>query len=132
MEPIVQLRAAKIPVIGAIAIHYWYVILQENQATRWEIWQKPDLSVDSWGHLHKNLMPVNSGVGNGSSWLETVWTGELAHQLAEILENSPETYPHKYLYRYFPGPNSNTYAQWILNQAKSDYRLSIKGIGKHF
>ncbi|MFM7572213.1 MAG: DUF3750 domain-containing protein, partial [Snowella sp.] len=35
-------------------------------------------------------------------------------------------------YRYFPGPNSNTYAQWILNQVKSDYRLSIKGIGKHF
>lgn len=132
MKPIVQLRAAKIPFIGAIAIHYWYVILQENQVTRWEIWQKPDLSPDSWGHLHKNLMPVNSGVGNGASWLETVWTGELAHQLAEILENSPETYPHKYLYRYFPGPNSNTYAQWILNQVKSDYRLSIKGIGKHF
>ncbi|MFM7439672.1 MAG: DUF3750 domain-containing protein, partial [Snowella sp.] len=93
---------------------------------------KPDLSVDSWGHLHKNLMPVNSGVGNGASWLETVWTGEFAHQLAEILENSPENYPHKYCYRYFPGPNSNTYAQWILNQVKSDYRLSIKGIGKHF
>ena len=132
MEPIVQLRAAKIPFIGAIAIHYWYVILQENQATRWEIWQKPALSADSWGHLHKNLMPVNSGVGNGNSWLETVWTGEFAYQLSEILENSPETYPHKYRYRYFPGPNSNTYAQWILNQAKSDYRLSIKGIGKHF
>ena len=132
MEPIVQLRAAKIPFIGAIAIHYWYVILQENQATRWEIWQKTHLSADSWGHLHKNLMPINSGVGNGASWRETVWTGELAHQLAEILENSPETYPHKYLYRYFPGPNSNTYAQWILNQVKSDYRLSIKGIGKHF
>ena len=132
MEPIVQLRAAKIPFIGAIAIHYWYVILQANQATRWEIWQKPNLSAHSWGHLHKNLMPVNSGVGNGASWLETVWTGEFARQLAEILENSPETYPHKYLYRYFPGPNSNTYAQWILNQVKSDYRLSIKGIGKHF
>ena len=73
MEPIVQLRAAKIPFIGAIAIHYWYVILQENQATRWEIWQKTHLSADSWGHLHKNLMPINSGVGNGASWRETVW-----------------------------------------------------------
>ena len=89
MKPIVQLRAAKIPFIGAIAIHYWYVILQENQETRWEIWQKPDLSADSWGHLHKNLMPINSGVGNGASWLETVWTGEFACQFAEILENSP-------------------------------------------
>ena len=132
MKPIVQLRAAKIPFIGAIAIHYWYVILQANQETRWEIWQKPDLYADSWGHLHKNLMPINSGVGNGNSLLETVWTGEFAHKLAEILENSPDNYPHKYCYRYFPGPNSNTYAQWILNQAKSDYRLSIKGIGKHF
>lgn len=134
METIIQLRAAKIPFIGQIAVHYWYVVLQENQATRWEVWQKPSLiqAQASWGHLHKNLMPVNSGVGNGGSWLETHWTGDLAYQLAEIIENTPETYPHKYCYRYFPGPNSNTYVQWILNQANSDYCLSIKGIGKHY
>ena len=132
MEIIVQLRAAKIPIIGFIAVHYWYVVVRSKQQERWEIWQKPSLSRDSWGHLHKNLMPVDSGVGNGPSWLETSWTGQLAHQLAEIIENSPEAYPYSYHYRYFPGPNSNTYVQWVLNQVDSNYRLSLRGIGKHY
>jgi hypothetical protein len=132
METTVQLRAAKIPIVGFIAVHYWYVLLREDQQERWEIWQKPSLSKESWGHLHKNLMPIDSGVGNGGSWLENSWTGQRAHQLAEIITNSPKTYPHNYCYRYFPGPNSNTYVQWILNQANNNYRLSIKGIGKNY
>jgi hypothetical protein len=132
MKTIVQLRAAKIPIIGLIALHYWYVVIRENQQERWEIWQKPSLSRDSWGHLHKNLMPADSGVGNGGSWLATSWTGQLAAQFGEIIENSPETYPYNHCYRYFPGPNSNTYVQWVLNQADSSYRLSVRGIGKHY
>lgn len=132
METIVQLRSAKIPFIGWLAVHYWYVIIRDNQQERWEIWQKPSLSKESWGHLHKNLMHVDSGVGNGPSWLETSWTGKLALNLADRIENSPASYPYNYCYRYFPGPNSNTYVQWILNQAGVNYRLSVKGIGKYY
>ena len=132
METTIQLRVAKIPLIGWLAVHYWYVVIRGDQQERWEIWQKLSLSRDSWGHLHKNLMSVDSGVGNGASWLEKSWTGQLAARLAKIIENSPETYPYNYCYRYFPGPNSNTYVQWVLNQADSNYRLSVKGIGKHY
>lgn len=132
METIVQLRAAKIPIIGSIAFHYWYVVIRGNQQDRWEIWQKPSLSRESWGHLHQNLMPPDSGVGNGSSWLETSWTGELGNELARTIEESPIIYPYNHCYRYFPGPNSNTYIQWILNQTNCHYRLSIKAIGKYY
>ncbi len=132
METIIQLRAAKIPFIGFIAVHYWYVVINGEQRSRWEVWQNPELSPESWGYLHKNLMPVDSGVGNGASWEETIWTGQLALQLAEIIETSPACYPYQTCYRYFPGPNSNTYVQWVLNQVSSPYRLSRKGIGKHY
>ncbi|ACK65692.1 conserved hypothetical protein [Rippkaea orientalis PCC 8801] len=132
METIVELRAAKIPFIGFIAFHYWYVVIREEQQDRWEIWQKPALSPESWGHLHKNLMSPVSGVGNGQSWLETSWTGQLGHELGKIIENSPMIYPYNDFYRYFPGPNSNTYVQWILNQANCNYRLKIKAIGKDY
>lgn len=132
METVVQLRAAKIPFIGFIAVHYWYVIIRDNQQERWEIWQKPSLSPESWGHLHRNLMPINSGVGNGVSWLEISWRGKLAHQLAEIIVNTPEIYPYNYRYHYFPGPNSNTYVQWVLNKANLNYSLSWRGIGRHY
>ncbi|MGL5034799.1 MAG: DUF3750 domain-containing protein, partial [Microcystaceae cyanobacterium] len=81
---------------------------------------------------HKNLMPFDAGVGNGDSWLETFWTGELAQNLASILENSPYNYPYNNCYRYFPGPNSNTYVQWVLNQVNHPHRLSIKGIGTSY
>ena len=132
MGTIVELRAAKIPIIGLIAVHYWYVIVRGDQKDRWEIWQTPSLSQNSWGHLHKNLMNPESGVGNGASWCENRWTDSLAKQLAQTIENSPILYPHNYCYRYFPGPNSNTYVKWILKQTNCDYRLSIKGIGQHY
>lgn len=132
MENLVQLRVAKIPILGFIAVHYWYVVIRENRPARWEIWQEPFLSQDSWGHLHKNLMSTDSGVGNGASWLETIWIEEQAAKLTEMIEKSPELYPYNYFYRYFPGPNSNTYVQWVLNQAGIAYRLGVRGIGKYY
>lgn len=128
----VQLRAAKIPKIGFLAVHYYYVIFKENQADRWEIWQNAALIPSSWGHLHKNLLSINSGVGNGGSWLEKAWTGEMAETLSQIIENSPYYYPYNYFYLYFPGPNSNTYAQWVLKQADCNHFLSFRGIGKYY
>jgi len=133
MKNIIQLRVAKIPgIIGYIAVHYWFVIIRENQKDRWEIWQNPNLSQASWGHLHKNLMYYENGVGNGKSWVEKEWTGEIALSLTEIIENSPQNYKYNYNYIYYPGPNSNTYVQWVLKEAKIDYVLDKKGLGKDY
>jgi Protein of unknown function (DUF3750) len=132
MSVIVQLRAAKIPVIGFLAVHYWFVIIKDKHYDRWEIWQTKNVGKISWGHLHKNLMFYDHGVGNGPSWLEHEWTGKTAELLAEIIENSPKNYPHNHYYLYWPGPNSNTYIQSILNQAKTNYFLSPWGIGKDY
>ncbi|WP_088241477.1 DUF3750 domain-containing protein [Calothrix rhizosoleniae] len=133
MATTVQLRAAKLPsIVGYIAVHYWFVVIKENQQERWEVWQNRGRCPESWGHLHKNLMPWDSGVGNGGSWLEKEWQGEMAGLLAEIIENSPTKYGYKYVYRYYPGPNSNTYVQWILNEGKANYLLSALGVGKDY
>ncbi|MDP7537511.1 MAG: DUF3750 domain-containing protein [Methylococcales bacterium] len=129
----VQLRAAKIPgIIGHIAVHYWFVIQQDSGTDRWEIWQHPTKSEHSWGHLHKNLMAINTGVGHGDSWVEAVWQDQRAQTLAAIIERAPANYSNQNCYRYWPGPNSNTYAQWVLNQAHSSVRLSPQGIGKDY
>ncbi len=132
MKTIVQLRAAKIPIVGFLAVHYWYVIIRGEQQDRWEIWQNPNLSPESWGYLHKNLLPPWSGVGNGESWLAQSWTQELGNKLAQTIEKTPIIYPYNDCYRYFPGPNSNTYAQWILKQVNCNYPLGIKAIGKYY
>jgi hypothetical protein len=132
MLPQVELRAARIPYIGMIAVHYWFVIKISDISERWEIWQSQNQGKICWGHLHLNLMPIHQGVGNGGSWVEQIWEGEKADKLIKIIRQSPDNYQYNYLYRYYPGPNSNTYVQWILDQGKIDYTLSHKGIGKNY
>ena len=132
----VELRAAKIPgLAGIIADHYWLLILRsveekhDQTCDRWEVWQHSDQNDSCWGHLHKNLLTPFQGVGNGSSRLIKRWMDDEALSIAKKIEASPRTYPFINKYRYWPGPNSNTYAQWIVSDKM---KLSIRAIGKEF
>ena len=132
----VELRAAKIPSLpGILADHYWLLVFHADEGNtiqkcdRWEIWQHAHCNESCWGHLHKNLLDPYQGVGNGPSQLLQKWTGEEALSLIEKIESSPETYPFINKYRYWPGPNSNTFAQWIV-QGKAT--LGVRAIGRNF
>jgi hypothetical protein len=127
---IVELRAARIPFIGAIAHHHWLVVQRGDRRDRWEVWQYPDYGGErSAGHLHKNLLPPDVGVGSGPSWMIERWSGAAADRLAERIEASPETYPWCFKYHYWPGPNSNTYVQWILEELRY---LGRCGVGRRY
>ena len=41
----------------------------------------------------------------------------------------PGSYPHGSRYRYWPGPNSNSFVAWVLRRADIQYALHWKGIG---
>ncbi|MFU8816913.1 MAG: DUF3750 domain-containing protein [Pseudomonadales bacterium] len=126
---VVELRAARIPFIGAIAHHHWFVVERERR-DRWEVWQNAGAGGEcSWGHLHKNLLPADAGVGSGPSWVVKRWCGQAAGTLAARIERSPLTYPWCHKYHYWPGPNSNTYAQWVLDGA---LRLGRCGVGRGY
>ena len=133
----VELRAAKIPSLpGLIADHYWLLVFrtsyggQFQKCDRWEVWQRANQNNKScWGHLHKNLLPPYQGVGNGPSVLIQQWIDEEALPIVEKIEASPQTYPFLNTYRYLPGPNSNTFAQWIVRDKTT---LGIRAIGRNF
>ena len=132
----VELRAAKIPSFpGIIADHYWLLVFRAaegkmlQKCDRWEVWQQANQNESCWGHLHKNLLAPYQGVGNGSSELIQQWIDEEALPIIEKIESSPQTYPFLNTYRYWPGPNSNTFAQWIV-QDKA--KLGIRALGKNF
>ena len=132
----VELRAARIPgLTGLIADHYWLLVTRGLEASsdescdRWEIWQFARRNDCCWGHLHKNLLAPRQGVGNGPSRLIEQWTGDAALRLAAKIEASPQNYPYTETYRYWPGPNSNTYAQWVVAD-KLD--LGRRAIGKSY
>ena len=45
------------------------------------------------------------------------------------IETSPQTYPFINKYRYWPGPNSNTFAQWVVRDKTT---LGLRAIGRNF
>ena len=132
----VQLRAARIPGIpGFFADHYWFLVRRSINGTsyfncdRWEIWQHTHQNVYSWGYLHKNLLKPYEGVGNGPSQLVKRWLNDEAMSIVQRIESSPIYYPFIDKYRYWPGPNSNTFAQWIVC---NHMKLGCRAIGKNF
>ncbi|WP_442510994.1 DUF3750 domain-containing protein [Novipirellula sp. SH528] len=125
----VDLWTARIPWIGRFAEHHWFVVSRPGSRDRWEVWQTPNECDTSWQYLHCNLLPPEAGVGNGAGRMITRWNGEEGASLATRIESTPDTYPWRNQYRVFPGPNSNTYVQWVLG---SLYTLGWRGIGRRF
>ena len=135
-DTIVELRAAKIPGwSGIFADHYWFLVLtgvqDEDYETcdRWEIWQFAEQSNESWGHLHRNLLSPCEGVGNGPSRLIRRWFNEETLPIVANIESSPQEYPFNEHYVYWPGPNSNTFAQWVLRDIM---KLGFRAVGRGF
>ncbi|MGI9326773.1 MAG: DUF3750 domain-containing protein [Pseudomonadales bacterium] len=125
----VELRGAPLPWIGWFAHHYWVVVQDSQGSERWEVWQRPNCAKVCSGHLHRDLLPPTAGVGGGDSWVLAHWQGELANDLANRARESLFTYPWCQRYRYVPGPNSNTYVQWLLQDL---YRLPWQAFGRHY
>jgi len=125
----VELWSARIPGFGRFAEHHWLVVWRGSSTARWEVWQTPDECATSWGHLHCNLLRPSSGVGNGPGRLIHHWDSDDALYLAARIESTPATYPWRHRYRVFPGPNSNTYVQWVLGPL---YTLGWRGFGRRF
>ncbi len=132
----VQLCAATIPGFpGIFADHYWLVVLRgiegmpPQTCDRWEVWQHSSLNDSCWGHLHKNLLDPYQGVGHGPSRVIEQWVADEASCLIQKIESSPSTYPFLEEYRYWPGPNSNTFAQWVVRETTE---LGRRAIGRNF
>jgi hypothetical protein len=125
----VELRHAPLPwPFGLFASHYWFVIFEGERAERWEVWQTKNAGGRAVGHLHCDLKTPDAGVGGGPMCIEAHWTGPEAQRLRDVLIKA-DIYPFCQRYRYWPGPNSNTYAAWILRQAGIDYRLPRRAVG---
>jgi hypothetical protein len=125
----VELRHAPLPwPLGLFASHYWFVVFDGGRAERWEVWQTKRAGGRAIGHLHCDLKPPDAGVGGGPMRVEARWTGEDAQRLRAVLRKA-SAYPHCERYRYWPGPNSNTYAAWILRQAGIAHRLPRRAVG---
>ena len=122
--------------------HPWFVLNKKGTLNRFEIAHFKNNKDKDLKHFHKNLYPLFQGV-NISFFINYFWKAKLqgyvegdensiAEKVIIFIENSKENYPYCNYYRFL-GPNSNTYAQNILNKfPEFKVKLSWRFIGKNF
>ena len=109
----------------SFARHPWFVINKKGVLSRWEVVYGNCRHVGTplrAGHIHIDALPPFRGISIFHSpeilfWngrCEAVAEGELAENLISFIEASKDTYPYRDRYLLW-GPNSNTYAQWVLD-----------------
>ncbi len=133
-EPVVQLGYSPLPtVLGYIAVHYHFLTFDpaEGEWHRWDLWQYANQEGTHWGHVHRDLLPLDAGVGGGPPRIEREWHGDEARAILAALARSGE-YPDRDNYLAWPGPNSNTYPAWVLRQAGVSADLDPRAIGRDY
>jgi hypothetical protein len=133
-EPVVLLHAAPLPsVLGHIAVHHAFLTYapEEGRWHRWEVWQYPHGCPTSWGHVHVDLLRLESDVGGGPGWIDREWRGDEAKALIAALARSRE-YPHQNRYLAWPGPNSATYLAWVFRSSGVPMDLDPRSIGRDY
>jgi hypothetical protein len=129
----VELRCATLPgLLRFVAVHCWFVVFDQAGCHRWEIWQSRNAGGRSTGHLHCDLKPPDDGVGGGPTRTLAAWQGDEAAALKQVLESCERDYPFCQKYWYWPGPNSNTFAAWVLRKAGITQSLGPMALGKRY
>ncbi len=133
-EAVVLLQAAPLPApLGVVAAHQSFLTFDPDEGRwhRWELWQFPDRGGTSWGHVHRDLLRLESGVGGGPGWRRSEWRGDEARALLAALHKSSE-YPYRHRYFAWPGPNSNTYIAWVFREAGVGHDIDPRGLGQDY
>lgn len=115
--PAVVLAAAPVPFAGFFAEHGWFALRgADGRWHRWEVWQSPRAPL---GHVWHNsgrrvaLRNVSDGTLEGTRVIRA-WSGADAAALAACIPRVSRGYRARDRYRYWPGPNSNTYIRAVL------------------
>ncbi len=126
------------------ARHPWVVTVSPSGIHRWEIIHRLYNKKDHFGYVYKNFYsnPIqgikkhpNSTKYWNSTCIGTITGNEnsLAYNMVRFIENNSKNYPYRDVYHFYPGPNSNTYIQWILDAfPEANIKLPWNCFGKKY
>ena len=120
--------------MDGIARHPW-VALREAGGTRWERWEVmccPNSSPLSTVNKSSIEPTSDYGGGGGDVRFHGVWTGARAERAIECIRREAPRYPHRNKYRAWPGPNSNTFVDYMIRTCDLDVDLAAPSIGKDY
>lgn len=128
-EPVVQLRHAD--VVHPIGVHHFFVYWNGERWVRNELFARS--RVAGTRRVWEDRLGPDEAFPNTQRErisLLREWRGKPAARLIEVLETSVERYPRQHRYVLI-GPNSNSYAAWVLRKARVGYDLGPRAVGSH-
>ena len=142
----VSVYAAPMPFPLNFTVHTWFVTEYAGKVDRYEVWAVLGRignkalyvnGLDPYEGFRKTFFDSIHNPKRKSEAYELMsWCGEagtVAQALFQEVRNSLTTYPAPNHYRMWPGPNSNTYVAWVLQQVPEvSYRLPRSAVGKNY
>jgi hypothetical protein len=119
------------------------VINKKGKISRYAVNHMKEVWEQSFWYLSINFLPPFIGLEKLPFWSRSYFSahliasiewgeGSLAHEVLDLIEKSVELYPLRHTYRFI-WPNSNTYAQWILDNSPGwKVNLPWNSFGKDF
>ena len=123
------------------AKHYWFVSNKGGELKRWEVSYKKNKYHEFgyiWTYQHSFSKALHKYIWDKrvhweKSEIKEIINGNKARNLIRVLEKSLEDYPFKEKYSFYPGPNSNTFVQWVIDKfPELNIKLSWDSFGKNY
>lgn len=125
----VRLYVTPLLISGTLASHPWFVVKRAGShvATRWEV---SFIAAEPFGFVRRDALPLESSFDGGAVCLISEQVGDAAAAIAEFIESQSPGYPCRDTYVLLPGPNSNSYAQWVLDSTGWPAELPFNAVGR--
>jgi len=114
--------------LGFLSTHAWFLTKPADRDSfqRWEVSYIPD---GPYEHVRLNHRLPTEYVSGSRVFVWAERVGPEAAGLVEFIEANAPLYPCRSHYYFYPGPNSNTFIQWMLDEAGWDVELPYTSIG---
>jgi hypothetical protein len=120
---------------AGVARHPW-ISLRERNGSRWERWEVmccPDHGGRFGTVRRTSIDPLDDhGGGGGDVRLHGVWRGDQAERIIGCVRAEAPRYPYRNQYRAWPGPNSNTFVDYMIRRCELHVELPAPALGKDY
>lgn len=120
--------------IDGLARHPW-IALRDERAQQWERWEVMCCARDTpLGTVRRtSTSPLSDyGAGGGDVRIHGVFRGQRAEAMIECMRREAPRYPYRDVYRAWPGPNSNTFVDFMSRKCSIPVDLPAGSIGKDY
>ena len=132
--PVVLVGSAALPEpIDGLARHPWISLREAGgDWERWEVMCCPGSALS--GTVRKSsIEPLSDhGGGGGDVRIHGVFHGDRAREMIACVRREAPLYPDRHLYRAWPGPNSNTFVDYMSRKCSIPVDLPAPSIGKDY